>query len=211
MNRKSIRLHGFDYTTHGAYFITICSHQREHLFGTILEGQMQPNGLGTILLEEWNTTGKRPNVVLDEFVTMPNHIHGILWIVSSEGADTTTSPVVGAQRAAPLREQQFIHSQQELMVSKNINAVSALQAGSLGAIVRGYKSAVTKQARILIGNPHLQVWQRNYFERVIRNERELNAVREYIALNPQNWLFDLEASSDVALHDCVFSSLEAVA
>ncbi len=173
---------------------------------------MQPNDLGTILLEEWNNIGKRPNVVLDGFVTMPNHVHGILWITApAEGTETITSPVVGAQRAAPLREQRFIHSQRELMVSKHVNAAGALQAGSLGAIVRGFKSAVTKQARISLNNPNLQVWQRNYFERVIRNERELNAVREYIALNPQNWSVDLEATSDFALHDCVFSSLEAAA
>ena len=84
--RRSIRLQGYDYTRPGAYFVTICTYGREHLFGTVMDGGMQENELGGIVREEWFRTAQvRPYVRLydDEFVVMPNHIHGIIWIVGA--------------------------------------------------------------------------------------------------------------------------------
>ena len=95
MQRQSIRLRGFDYTSSGAYFITICSFQKEQVFGSISENTMHSNDWGEIILEEWQRTAAlRENVVLDEFVVMPNHIHGIICIQNP-------TPTVAARRASP--------------------------------------------------------------------------------------------------------------
>ncbi len=170
-HRRSIRLPGYDYTQPGAYFVTICTHNREPLFGRVVNGEMVLNAWGRIVWEEWFRTAQvRPYVELfeDEFVVMPNHIHGIIWIVR----DT-----VGAQRrCAPTKPGG---------VTPNNVA-----PGSLGAIVRAFKSAVTKRINALRGTPGARVWQRNYYEHIIRNERALNAIRRYIAENPQRWHLD---------------------
>jgi REP element-mobilizing transposase RayT len=181
-HRNSTRLRTFDYASSGAYFITSCAHQRECTFGQVLEGRMECNDVGNIILETWNAIpGHFSSVTLDEFVVMPNHIHGIVQI--------GYGPAVGAQHAAPLH-----------------GAVprSNVAPGSLGAIVRSFKSAVTKRINDSRGTPGLPVWQRNYHDRVIRDDRELNAVRDYIASNPANWSRDLEATTDLELHEFAF-------
>jgi putative transposase len=204
-HRGSTRLREFDYTTNGAYFITICAFKREHVFGEILEGQMQHNAIGQIVLEEWERMKKlRPEVASDAFVVMPNHVHGVVWI------DHT----VGARLASPLRpeDQRFRTTHRELAVSHESQPQqhsSGVQSGSLGAIVGGFKSAVSKNARMQFGD--IRVWQRNYHDWVIRNERELSAIREYITFNPQNWSHDLEAKSDLELADVSFLNLEVIA
>jgi putative transposase len=207
-HRNSTRLREFDYTTNGAYFITICAFKREHIFGEILEGQMQHNAIGQIVLEEWEQTQKlRAEVTLDTFVVMPNHVHGVVWIERDP---------VGAQRAAPLRpdDARFRTTHRELAVSKNNPPKQnepEVRPGSLGAIVRAFKSAVTKRINESRVTPGLPVWQRNYHDRVIRNDRELSAIREYITFNPQNWSRDLKAKSDLELANVSFLNLEVVA
>jgi putative transposase len=203
MKRNSIRLRNFDYGSSGAYFITICSYQRDHIFGIIEQEKMQLNDLGTIILEEWQRMNELcKNIILDEFVVMPNHIHGIICI----------QPAV-AGLASPDSPMLLSTARKELLLSQTKASLTPSNAptNSLGAIIGGFKSAVSRVARVHLHNPHLQVWQRNYFERIIRNDRELNAVREYIVANPSNWFIDLEARSDVALHDLVFSWLEVAA
>ena len=171
-HRRSIRLPGYDYTQPGAYFVTICTHNREPLFGHVVNGEMVLNAWGRIVWEEWFRTAQlRPYEELfeDEFVVMPNHVHGIIWIVGDNN--------VGAQRrCAPTKPGG---------VTPNNVA-----PGSLGAIVRAFKSAVTKRINALRGTPGARVWQRNYYEHIIRNERALNAIRRYIAENPQRWHLD---------------------
>ncbi len=170
-HRRSIRLPGYDYTQPGAYFVTICTHRRAHLFGRVVDGEMVLNEYGEIVREEWfRTTQMRPYVELfeDEFVVMPNHVHGIIWIVE---------PNVGAQRrCAPPKPGG---------VTPN-NVAS----GSLGAIIRSFKSAVTRRINVLRGTSGARVWQRNYWEHIIRNERALNAIRRYILYNPDRWAWD---------------------
>jgi putative transposase len=203
--RHTTRLPEFDYTTNGAYFTTICAFKREHVFGEILEGQMQHNTIGTIVLEEWERMEKlRPEVTLDAFIVMPNHVHGVVWI------DHT----VGARLASPLRpeDQRFRTTHRELAVSQEVQPIQhspGVQSGSLGAIVGGFKSAVSKSARAQFGD--IRIWQRNYHDRVIRNERELSAIREYITFNSLNWSRDLEAKSDLELADVSFLNLEVIA
>ncbi|GAB4577730.1 MAG: transposase [Anaerolineales bacterium] len=169
-HRRSIRLKGYDYTQSGAYFVTIVTYQRAHLFGKVVNGVMQLNEWGEIARREWFKTAElRPYVELfdDEFVVMPNHAHGILWI--NDGV------VVGAERrSAPTTN----------------DAIPHVDAGSLGAIVRAYKSAVTYAINAARQTRGMTVWQRNYYEHIIRNDAELNRIRKYIIENPLKWAKD---------------------
>ena len=168
-HRRSIRLKGYDYTQPGAYFVTICTYQRASLFGRVVDGEMAVNELGKIVREEWFRTARvRPYVELfdDEFVVMPNHIHGIIWIVDDKH--------VAQRRCAP---------------TGGITPTNVVP-GSLGAIIRAFKSIVTKRINALRGTPGAPVWQRNYYEHIIRTERALNRIRRYIVENPLRWHFD---------------------
>lgn len=166
--RHSIRLRNYDYTQCGAFFITICTHNRKLLYGEVIAGAMKCNALGEIAKYCWEQIPIHfPLVALDEFVVMPNHIHGIIFINSKPHC-------VGAQHAAPAA------------VFCNITGES------LGAIVRSYKSAVTKFINKIHGVIGVPIWQRNYYEHVIRNENEMNGIREYIVNNPLQWSFDKE-------------------
>ena len=161
--RQSIRLRGYDYTRCGAYFVTICADQRRPLFGYIANAEMQLSALGQIAAETWRAMRIHfPNVELDEYIVMPNHMHGIIILT------------VAAQHAAP---------------SLPPPRPFAVRPGSLGAIVRSFKSAVSKRANEL----HLKagaLWQRNYYEHVIRDDVSLARIREYIVTNPLRWELD---------------------
>jgi putative transposase len=175
-NRQSIRLRGYDYTREGLYFVTICTHLRLHLFGEITDGVMQFNVWGNMVHRAWITTQQiRPNVTIDAFVVMPNHTHAIIHI-----DDTTT---VGAQCIAPL-PQKPTDSPKRGVTPNNV------VPNSLGAIVRGFKGDVTRTIRRLPNPPDGPIWQRNYHEHIIRNERSYHTIRQYVLTNPQQWQQD---------------------
>ena len=165
--RQSIRLGGYDYSSQGAYFVTICTQNRQYLFGDIITNQMHLNEYGEIIQNEWlrNTTA-RTNVELDEFVIMPNHVHGII-IITNEIARR------GVLQYAPTNR--FRSPSQ-----------------TIGSIIRGYKSTTTKQINILRKTQNSPIWQRNYFEHVVRDDFDLNRIRQYIIDNPKNWDSDSE-------------------
>jgi len=168
--RRSIRLKGYDYLQSGAYFVTICAHNRECLFGDVAEGEMRCNEYGEIVRQEWYKTAEiRPRVQLDktEFVVIPNHIHGIIRIIDDD---------VGARRRRVPTIERF---------GKPV-------CGSIPTIIRAFKSIVTKRINQIRGTPGAPVWQRNYHEHIIRNEESLNRIRQYIADNPRRWAFDRE-------------------
>lgn len=174
-HRRSNRSTGYDYSQDGAYFITICTDNKECLFGEIVNGQISLNDLGRIVVDEWINTGtKRDNINLDDWVVMPNHFHGIL-IIHNEMI-MQNSPV-GARRAVPLLVQ-------------GTARFGCSVRGSLSTIVRSFKSAVTKQVNIVRQAPGLPLWQRNYWDHVIRDEADLNRIREYIHTNPLRWDLD---------------------
>ncbi len=177
-NRRSIRLRGYDYTQAGAYFVTIVTQDRAHLFGEVVGGDMRLNEYGQMVREEWfRAAALRPYVQLfdDEFVVMPNHVHGIIWIVD----DNDDNDDVGAtRRVAPTPTATVIPR----------GPVS----GSIGAIVGQFKSAVARRINALRGTPGASVWQRNYYEHIIRNNEALNRIRQYIADNPIRWELDHE-------------------
>lgn len=187
-HRRSIRLPGYDYTQAGRYFITIVTHERACLFGEVVNGAMRLNAWGEIVRAEWfQTAVVRPYVVLDpdEFVVMPNHVHGIIWIVGDDGGGVGG----GCRGAAPLRPYDGDGNPPQRPGGVIPNNVVA---GSLGAIVRAYKSAVAKRINALRGTPGAPVWQRNYHEHIIRNEEEWQRIWRYIQHNPARWEADRE-------------------
>ncbi len=186
-HRRSIRLRGYDYTQAGAYFVTICTYGREHLFGEVIDGVMHVNEFGQIVQEEWFRTAQvRPYVQLqpDEFVVMPNHIHGIIWIVDDDATD------VGAQRRSIVGAQRRPVVGAQRRCAPTTTGVPRVVPRSLGAIVRAIKSAITKRINILRDAPGSPVWQRNYWEHIIRTERALQTIRRYIIDNPRRWARD---------------------
>jgi REP element-mobilizing transposase RayT len=175
-HRQSVRLREFDYAGGGGYFVTLCAWQRECLFGDVMDGGMRVNEFGMVAGGEWLRTPMiRPNVVLDEFVVMPNHFHAIFWI---------TTPVGATRRVA--------HERRDATGTRATHRVAPTgpQPGSVGAIIGQFKSAVTKRINAMRDNPGCPVWQRNYYEHVIRDERDLHAIRQYIAGNPAKWESD---------------------
>ena len=167
-NRHSIRLPEFDYRQFGAYFLTICTYEKDPIFGRVYSDAVHLTEFGRAVEHEWSLTGKLHDyVATDTHVVMPNHFHGIIWLRRN---------VVGAQRAAPLRA--------------DAARLSNVQPQSLGAVVRGFKSASTKRINELRATPGSPVWQRNYYERVLRNDEELCRAQEYINYNPLKWSED---------------------
>jgi putative transposase len=176
--RKSIRLSECDYSFPNWYYITICTHERRNLFGEIKNGKMILNKIGLMVDEEWLRTKEiRKYVDLDYYVIMPNHLHGIIIIEQSieNGRGELNSPTrdeSGRIQYAPTKNK-FKSS-----------------SHTLGAIVRGFKSSVTKRVREFPGNSELKIWQRNYYEHIIRDELDLQNIRQYITLNPLKWEID---------------------
>ena len=153
-HRRSIRLKGYNYSSEGFYFITICTEGRRCLFGTIINGKMVLNDYGKIVDNEWQNTIKIRNgdVVLHEYVIMPNHIHAIIQIhrgVSHTPNEISHTPFQSSSK-------------------------------TLGAIIRGFKGAVSKQ----IGK---SIWQRNYYESIINDEQAFENISKYIRNNPAKW------------------------
>ena len=179
--RRSIRYAGYNYSSSGSYFVTIATHLRKAIFGRIVNDEMQLNRLGRIAQEQWFKTARlRPEVILyeEEFVVMPNHIHGIIHIDNPNESinEEPMNFLVGAQRrCAPTND-------------RAINVAPH----SLGAIVRAYKSAVTYAIHTLPNSPHTPVWQRNYYEHIIVNEKDYQTISEYIFFNPAKWQEDAE-------------------
>lgn len=185
VDRRSTRLAGYDYRENGAYFVTIVTGGRECLF--------QDPGYREIAEQVWRHLVRRSNHGrTDEFVVMPNHIHAIIWI--------SNRLPVGAQHTSksecdPGDEQQSgsgmsLENRRAAPLRGTDRGMPVVTPGSLGAIVRGYKSAVARRINEMRGTPGARVWQSRYHERIIRAERHLNAVRAYILDNPRRWAED---------------------
>ncbi len=174
--RRSIRLKCCDYTNAGAYFVTICTCGKEHLFGNITNREMRLNEFGGIVGKEWRQTGYiRKSLELDEFIVMPNHFHGIIILNEPVAPRSVNKRQVAHETKNP--KDRAIHR----------IAPTTLQANSIGSIIGQFKSIVKKNINRIRNTPALPVWQRNYYERVIRNEYELQRIREYIIFNPLKW------------------------
>lgn len=177
-HRQSIRLREYDYAAEGAYFVTICVHQRECLLGQVMDGVMVLNPAGEAVRVVWEGLPARfTKVALDAFVLMPNHFHGVIIIEGSRPAtdrgamNCAPTPPVGARFIAP----GFPGASNHRL--------------TLGEIVRTFKAASTRMIRRDL-MPEFS-WQRNYYERIIRDD-ELDRVRRYIGENPLRWDLDAE-------------------
>ena len=155
-HRRSIRLPGYDYSQPGAYFVTICTYQRECTFGTVQDHTVVLSQLGEIVEQCWRAlSGHFRFIELDTFAIMPNHVHGIVAINDYGQANSSGS--------------------------------SGTRPRSLGSIIQNFKSISTRKMKHAFQNGVATIWQRSYYERVIRDQTELNNVRRYIETNPDRW------------------------
>jgi putative transposase len=184
-NRISIRLRGYDYSKPGYYFITICIHDRKQkLFGDVSNGNIIENEFGKIVHNEILKTEKmRPNISIDEFIIMPNHVHVIINIRRG------TLQRAPTEKTAPIIESQHLTKPQTEQFGKPT-------LNSIPTIIRLIKSTVKKQINMLRKTPGQPVWQRNYYDHIIRDERSLFFIRKYIRDNPMNWKIDSENHID---------------
>jgi len=158
-HRRSIRLRNYDYSQVGAYFITVCTKNRECFFGEIENGEITLNEYGMIVEKEWLRTEKmRSNIQMDKYIVMPNHFHGII-IINTNCRGGVTPP---------------------------------LRKYTLGQIVAYFKYQTTKQINQIRNTTGIPVWQRNYYDHIIRNEKALENIRWYIEGNPVLWEYDHE-------------------
>ncbi|MFZ1826834.1 MAG: transposase [Chitinophagales bacterium] len=197
-HRKSIRLKGYDYSQEGLYFITICTYKRKCLFGEIIknadnDAEMILNEYGIIAHDEWlKTTEIRPNVELCEFVVMPNHFHGIIRLIGRGELHSPHNIDKPELHSPHNNETPELHLSEVDDMEKNkmgeCNSPPQGPSQTIGAIIRGYKSSVTKQLNLL--NIGCIVWQRNYHEHIIRNKQSYQNISNYIINNPSKWVED---------------------
>jgi len=170
-NRRTIRLRGYDYSKAGAYFITICTQNRECFFGDIVNGEMRLNDAGE-MVEKWyrELENKFPDIRCDQYIVMPNHFHGVIVNV---GADLRVCPgnapdvyKTGEHIGSPLRA-----------------VVQWFKTMTTNEYIRGVKQYGWSRF-------NGRLWQRNYYEHIVRDENELNRIREYIVNNPTQWPSD---------------------
>ena len=182
-HRRSIRMKGYDYTQAGAYFVTIVAYQRECLFGEIVDGETPKGGavvlndFGRIVEKWWNQIPVHfPSVEIWTFVIMPNHIHGII-VITDDGRGAVSAPDVGNE------------------IEHAGGGTPPLRAHkpTLGQIVAYLKYQSTKEMNAMDGTGTItKFWQRNYFERIIRNDREMDRIYRHIESNPIQWADDDE-------------------
>lgn len=164
--RRSVRLPHRAYSQGGAYFITICTHDRRCIFGRVVGEGVALSPYGEIVQQEWLRTAElRPAVTLGEFSVMPNHFHAIL-TMAGQGCDAANKP----EKQAPFHR----------------------DADSVGSLVGGFKGAATSAINDRRHTPGASVWQRGYHEHVIRSDESLAAITAYIRLNPSQWGQDPE-------------------
>jgi REP element-mobilizing transposase RayT len=172
--RKTNRLKGYDYSCRGGYFVTICVENRQKIMGKIENNKMVLNDIGHMVDHWWHETfNKFKNISIDEYVIMPDHVHGIINIV---GVDL---------RIDPLKNDNHVISQGE-------NIVSPLQGFNIGRIVSWFKRMTTNQYIKNVKNNNWpkfdkRFWQRNYHDHIIRDDESLDKIREYIINNPLTW------------------------
>lgn len=209
---ESARLKGWDYRTNGFYFVTICTHDRQHFFGDVVNGEMQLSAIGEIVAQEWEKTPQiRPYVIPDEWVVMPNHFHAIVAIHNQPPVETFRRNVSttdhGTHRNAPTTNhgtpQNPVETTRRVVSTDNhgthrnvpTNNATGLKSKSLGAIIGQFKSVCTKQIWAL-GYSDFR-WQPRFYDHIIRDESALMNIRQYIADNPLKWHLDRENSANL--------------
>ncbi len=185
----SARMKNYDYSSNGAYFVTIVTKNRKCFFGKIVDGKMILNEIGKIVWDEWLISEKiRKNIILNKFVVMPNHIHGIVIInndlpntvVETLRRNVSTTPILRRNVSTTSTRNNYIGN------NKNMSDISPKKS-SLSHMIRELKSAITRKSREILPD---FAWQTRFHDRIIRNENELNRIRKYIVKNPEMWMRD---------------------
>jgi len=185
-HRRSIRLRGWDYARPGTYFVTLCVEGKEHVFGEVMECEMRLNEWGRIAAACWEELPRHyPDIRLDGFVVMPNHVHGIIEIIDV-GA--------GLKPALPTRATEFAGA------GLKPAPTGAGRTHGLSEIVRAFKTFSARRINRLRGTGGTLLWQRNYYEHIVRNPRELTMIRDYVATNPVRWDTDPENPAATMAH-----------
>ena len=183
-HRRSIRLTGYDYTQNGHYFLTICTRNRECLFGEVHDGRMYLSNYGRIVTECWQKIPDHfPQIVLHEYVIMPNHVHGIIEMQNNTDTNIVDESIVGAAVGANTTG---MCADTTDVGANNYSPLQTTQfrphgtSRTVGSVVRGFKIGVTRQMGF-------SPWQRNYYEHIIRNNESYQYIVKYIAQNPLKW------------------------
>ena len=210
-HRRSIRLRGYDYSQAGAYFVTICANNRECLFGEVVDGKMRLNDAGRMIEKWWLEMNRAfPTMETDEYIVMPNHFHGVVVIVGADlrvcpivGADLRVCPIVGAD----LRVCPIVGADLRVcpIVGADLRVCPIVGAGNRGAHTGAPLPSIIQWFKTMTTNEYIRgvktsawppfpgkLWQRNYYEHIIRDEESLNRIREYIRNNPLQWALDRE-------------------
>lgn len=175
-HRRSIRLKNYDYTQPGAYFVTICTQKRLCLFGNVVDGHMVLNDGGQMVKKWWmELPNKYPTIQTDAHVVMPNHFHGVVVIV---GADLRVCPNDDGENQKHLNQKQGAHTGAPLPTILQWFKTMTTNAYIQGVKQNGWPPFMGK------------LWQRNYYEHIVRNDGELNIIHTYIHNNPRNWTTD---------------------
>jgi REP element-mobilizing transposase RayT len=183
-NRQSIRLKGYDYSQEGLYFITICCQDRVHLFGEISEGEMVLNDAGK-MIEKWyqELENKYPDKICHQMVVMPNHFHCIIENVPNNN-NNNNNHVSGDHVGMPLRGRPVMYGMENKIYNAIIgDAIGWFKTMTTNAYIHGVKTQKWKRF-------NKRLWQRNYWEHIIRDEQSFDRISVYIADNPKNWKAD---------------------
>jgi putative transposase len=230
-HRRSIRLKGYDYSASGTYFITICAYQREEMFGAVVDGTMALNEFGEIVAKYWRWLSTQyPYVTLDEWVVMPNHLHGILVVNDTSPAESAMTDTLRTKLEvsdiSQMESAMTDTSRVELEVSDTSRRGGSRTAPTnhgcdtptsnhgcdtpisnqcydpptmsnhdrkrkpLGRLIGAFKTVSTKEINQIRNVPNAPIWQRNYYEHIVRDRTSLQYIRDYIRHNPCSWKED---------------------
>jgi REP element-mobilizing transposase RayT len=185
--RRTLRLSGYDYSIYGPYYVTICTHKKRCLFGKVINGEMVLNQVGRIVNDEWIKAGEsRGDLELDEWVLMPNHLHGIVSIIEDSPVAIRELPLHGTvETEDSLPEPDiFTRAAYEFPVRTDIRKRRNM---ILPKFIGRFKMLSSKRVNSLRGTPGKPLWQKSYWDRIIRDEKDLNRIRSYIRNNPSQW------------------------
>jgi REP element-mobilizing transposase RayT len=160
-HRRTIRLPGYDYASAATYFITLCTRKRQCVFGDVIDSAILLSPVGQVVFDCWNwLPDQYPYVEMGPFVVMPNHLHGIITLTVDEGG-SRTAPTEAPQPGKPI-----------------------------GGLIGAFKTVSTKRVNEMLGTPGELLWQRNYWEHIVRNDKSMSRICDYIENNPVTWESD---------------------
>ncbi|PIP17282.1 MAG: transposase [Candidatus Portnoybacteria bacterium CG23_combo_of_CG06-09_8_20_14_all_37_13] len=177
-HRRSIRLKEYDYSSYGWYFVTICAQDRELYFGNVENGCLKLSKFGEIAQKYLLQIPEHfQNTEIDEYIVMPNHIHAVIIIENDNSVGVIHELPLqnGLIQQSPEQWREWFKQRRQMLLPK---------------IIGWFKMNSAKQINILLNQSGIPLWQRNYYERIIRNNKELNRIRQYIISNPDNWETD---------------------